>query len=111
VTILEFVKKTLETESYHVMTAQNGQEGLELVKTMAFNLIISDIQMPVMDGIEFTSKVRGLSQYQYTPILILTSESDLDQKMKGKQAGATGWIVKPIVAEQLVNTVSRVLVS
>ena len=62
-----------------------------------------------MDGIEFTAQVRKLQLHQFTPILILTTEYELDKKMQGKQAGATGWIVKPILAEQLINTVLRVL--
>lgn len=109
--ILNLAKTTLELESYDVQTAINGQEGLELVKNSLFDLIISDIHMPIMDGIEFTHQVRQLVKHQYTPILILTAESDFEMKMEGKKAGATGWIVKPIVAEQLINTVSRVFAS
>jgi len=107
--ITEFVKSTLTKEGLSVKSAKDGIQGLNLVKEYSFDLIISDINMPHMDGIEFTSEVRKLPLHQFTPILILTTEHDLVKKMQGKQAGATGWIVKPILAEQLINTVIRVL--
>jgi len=107
--IREFVSDTLEKENYTVTSADNGQTGLDLVKENTYDLIISDIHMPQVNGIEFTRKVRTLEKHQFTPILILTTEFDVEKKMEGIQAGATGWIVKPIVAEQLINTVSRIL--
>ncbi|MFK5895129.1 MAG: response regulator [Pseudomonadota bacterium] len=107
--IRELVKNTLENENFLVKIAINGEQGLRLVKDNSFDLIISDINMPIMNGIEFTIQVRKLNQYQFTPILILTTEHNLEKKMQGKQAGATGWIVKPIVPEQLINTVLRVV--
>lgn len=109
--ILDLATESLLSEGYAVETALDGQSGLDMiqeVKENCYDLIISDINMPVMNGIEFTKKVRELEQCQYTPILILTSEDDYDMKMKGKTAGATGWLVKPIVSEQLLNTVARV---
>ena len=107
--IRELVKETLESENFSVNTAENGEQGLKLANENSYDLIISDINMPIMNGIEFTIQVRKLAQYQFTPILILTTEHDVKKKMQGKQAGATGWLVKPIVAEQLINTVFRVV--
>ncbi|MFK5987086.1 MAG: response regulator [Pseudomonadota bacterium] len=103
------LQEILETEGFFVTAAIDGKQGLSLVKKQEFDLIISDVNMPLMDGIEFTKEVRKLNEHQFTPILILTTEHDFDKKMEGKHAGATGWIVKPIVAEQLINTISRVL--
>lgn len=107
--IRHFVQKTLKQEGFSVTTAMDGHQGLEIVKEKSFDLIISDIYMPVMDGFEFTSEVRKITEYQFIPILILSTEHDLEQKNKGKKAGATGWVVKPIIAEQLINTISRIL--
>ena len=107
--IRELVKNTLENHNFSVSTAENGEQGLKLARNNYFDLIISDINMPIMNGFQFTIQVRKLEQYKFTPILILTTEQDLKKKMQGKQAGATGWLVKPIIAEQLINTVFRVI--
>jgi len=106
--IVDLVSEALNSEGYDVSSASNGKEALNQLKEGCVDLIISDIYMPVMDGIEFIQEVRKLNHCQYTPVLILTTEDDYDMKMKGKHAGATGWLVKPIVSEQLLNTVSRV---
>ncbi|XOV79810.1 MAG: response regulator [Aestuariibacter sp.] len=100
---------TLKAQGFEVTEAVNGQEGLAQAKNTVFDLIISDINMPVMDGIEFISHVRQLDTYRFTPILMLTTESGLDKKQEGKAAGATGWIVKPFDPEKLVAVVNKVL--
>ncbi len=107
--IRHFVQKALKNEGFSVTTATNGKQGLKIAEQKFFDLIITDIHMPIMGGFEFIVEVRKLEKYAFTPILILSTEHDLEQKIQGKSAGATGWIVKPIAAEQLVNTVSRVL--
>ena len=91
--IRELIKTTLEAVGYSVDTATNGLEGLELIKTNTYDLIISDIIMPQMDGLELTRAVRNLEAYQFTPLLILTTENELNKKMAGKEVGATGWLV------------------
>lgn len=100
---------TLKAQGFEVTEAVNGQEGLDKAKNTAFDLVISDINMPVMGGIEFISQVRKLDDYRFTPILMLTTESGMDKKQEGKAAGATGWIVKPFDPEKLVAVVNKVL--
>ncbi|MBF0266834.1 MAG: response regulator [Gammaproteobacteria bacterium] len=106
--ILDLVAESLQSEGYEVTSSLNGQLAFNLLQNESFDLIITDVYMPVMDGIELIAKLRELDSCKYTPILILTTEDDYDMKMKGKHAGATGWLVKPIVSEQLLNTVARV---
>jgi two-component system, chemotaxis family, chemotaxis protein CheY len=108
-TTRELVKTSLEEIGFSVDTAVDGVEGLNLIRNNHYDLIITDINMPVMDGFELTQEVRKLTDYQFTPLLILTTESDLDKKMTGKEVGATGWLVKPIIPEQLVRTIKRFL--
>jgi len=92
-----------------VTEAVDGVEGLEKAKQTTFDLIISDVNMPNMDGLTMVTEIRMLPQYAKTPILVLTTERGDDMKTKGKQAGATGWIVKPFVPDQLLKAVNIVL--
>lgn len=100
---------TLKAQGFDVTEAVDGQDGLTKAQAGEFDLIISDVNMPIMDGIEFIGKARQLPQYKYTPILMLTTESGLDKKTEGKAAGATGWIVKPFDPQKLVAVVNKVL--
>ncbi|SGY99810.1 FOG: CheY-like receiver [Moritella viscosa] len=99
VSIREMVQFTLKQAGYHVDAAVDGVDGLEKAKTGHFDLIISDINMPRMDGISLIRQLRNERTYKFTPILMLTTESGSDKKMDGKSAGATGWIVKPFNPE------------
>jgi len=92
-----------------VVEAVDGLDGLNKVKEEQFDLIISDINMPNMDGLTFVEEVRKLSQYSKVPILVLTTERSDEMKLKGKDVGATGWIIKPFVPEQLLKAVNIVL--
>lgn len=103
------VSFTLKGQGFAVTEAVDGQDGLNKAGSDAFDLIISDVNMPVMDGIEFIKNVRQQEQYRFTPILMLTTESGLDKKQEGKAAGATGWIVKPFDPQKLVAVVNKVL--
>lgn len=103
------VSYTLKSAGYDVVTANEGQEALELAKTTNVNLVLTDVNMPVMDGITLVRHLRQLPNYRYTPILVLTTESSTERKMQGRDAGATGWIVKPFDPEQLLATLKRVL--
>ena len=107
--IIRMYQNKLSKEGYAVKTATNGEEGLLLVNNNHFDLIISDINMPKMNGFEFIVETRKLPGCMTTPILILTTEMDLEQKMTGKKIGATGWMVKPIIPAQLIRTIKRVL--
>jgi len=92
-----------------VVSATNGVEGLEKAKRDQYDLIISDVNMPEMNGLDMIKEVRKLPNYTKTPILVLTTERSEEMKQKGKQAGATGWIVKPFVPDQLLKVVNIVL--
>jgi two-component system chemotaxis response regulator CheY len=100
---------TLRGEGYEVAEAVNGKEGLDKAKADNFDLIISDVNMPIMNGIEFVTNVRKEEKYRFTPILMLTTESGNDLKQQGKSAGATGWIVKPFDPQKLIAVVKKVL--
>jgi two-component system chemotaxis response regulator CheY len=100
---------TLKGAGHQVVEAQDGQDALNKAKNQQFDLIITDVNMPVMDGITFIKSLRGESSYKFTPMLMLTTESSTDKKSAGKAAGATGWIVKPFNPDQLLNTVNKVL--
>jgi len=105
----QMVSFTLKGAGYDVTEAKDGQEALQIAKSNSYNLVITDINMPNMDGITLTKELRSLPAYKFTPILTLTTESSGDKKMAGKQAGATGWIVKPFNPDQLLATVKKVL--
>ena len=92
-----------------VTEAVDGIDGLEQAKKTTFDLIITDVNMPNMDGIKLVSELRKLPQYATPPILVLTTERGDEIKAKGKGAGATGWIVKPFVPDQLLKAVNIVL--
>ena len=105
----QMVTFTLKGAGYDVTEAKDGQEALNIAKSNKFSLVITDVNMPNMDGITLTKELRGLPSYKFTPILTLTTESSADKKGAGKSAGATGWIVKPFNPDQLLSTVKKVL--
>ena len=92
-----------------VVEAVDGVDGLKKAQETTFDLIISDINMPNMDGLTLIKELRKLPQYSSKPILVLTTERSDEMKVKGKEAGATGWIVKPFVPDQLLKAVNIVL--
>jgi two-component system chemotaxis response regulator CheY len=100
---------TLKSAGHEVTEASDGQDALNKAKGKKFNLVLSDVNMPVMDGITLIKELRALGDYKFTPILMLTTESTADKKQEGKAAGATGWIVKPFNPEQLLATIKKVL--
>jgi len=108
-TFRQMVAMTLTDASFTVVEACNGQEALDKLKTHRVDIIITDINMPVMDGIAFVRNARDLPQLRKTPILMLTTESQPEMKQRGKAAGATGWIVKPFKATQLIQVVTDLL--
>ena len=103
------VVATLESAGHQVKDACDGQVAFDIAKSSSFDVVVTDLNMPVMDGIELVRNLRALASYKYTPILLLTTESAADKKSQGKQAGATGWLVKPFNPEKLLATVDRVL--
>ncbi len=105
----QMVTFTLKGAGYDVQEAADGQQALDAAKKQQFDLVLSDVNMPVMDGITLVQNLRTLPSYKFTPILMLTTESAGDKKMAGKQAGATGWLVKPFNPDQLLATIKKVL--
>ena len=100
---------TLKQAGYDVVEAVDGSDGLEKVREQQVDLALVDVNMPAMGGIEMVREMRTLPQYARTPILMLTTESSDEKKQEGRQAGATGWIVKPFSPEQLLAIVEKVL--
>lgn len=107
--IRQMVSFTLKQAGYEVMEAIDGTDGLKKAQSAAVNLVITDLNMPNMNGIELIRALRQEENYKFTPILMLTTESDDSKKGEGKQAGATGWIVKPFNPEQLLRVIERVM--
>lgn len=105
----KMVSFTLKEAGHKVITAENGEAGLEAAKANKADLVLTDINMPTMDGISLVKALRELPDYENVPILVLTTESGGNRKMEGKSAGATGWIVKPFNPEKLLEVVSKVL--
>jgi two-component system chemotaxis response regulator CheY len=105
----QMVRATLQSAGYGVIEAADGQEALDYARDHAVDLVISDVNMPRMDGITLVGELRALPGYRLTPLLLLTTESSQDKKMEGKRAGATGWIVKPFNPDQLLATLKRLL--
>jgi two-component system chemotaxis response regulator CheY len=105
----QMVRATLESAGYGVVEAVDGQEALDFARKQSVDLVISDVNMPRMDGIRLVSELRSLSSYRLTPLLLLTTESSQEKKLEGKKAGATGWIVKPFNPTQLLATLNRLL--
>jgi two-component system chemotaxis response regulator CheY len=105
----QMVAYTLKSAGHEVTEAKDGIEALEKARRAKFNLVITDVNMPNMDGITLTRELRALMEYKYTPILTLTTESGNSKKQEGKAAGATGWIIKPFNPDQLLSTIKKVL--
>jgi two-component system, chemotaxis family, chemotaxis protein CheY len=105
----EMVRATLTSAGYQVVEAVDGQEALDYARDNPCDLVISDVNMPRMDGITLVHELRSLPHYRLTPLLLLTTESSQEKKLEGKRAGATGWIVKPFNPDQLLATMARVL--
>jgi two-component system, chemotaxis family, chemotaxis protein CheY len=105
----QMVRYTLEGAGYNVVQAADGVEALDFAKGSGVDLVLTDVNMPRMDGITLVRELRSLPSYKFTPMLVLTTESGQETKQRGKQAGATGWIVKPFNPDQLLATIARVL--
>lgn len=105
----QMVSFTLKGAGYDVVEAVDGVDALSKAQSGAFNLVITDVNMPNMDGITLIAELRKLPAFKFTPLLMLTTESAPEKKQAGKAAGATGWIVKPFNPDQLLATIKKVL--
>lgn len=107
--IREVVSFTLENEGYNVMIGNDGTDALKFFDGTQIDLVITDLHMPEMNGIEFIKKIREKEEYKRIPILFLTTESQASKKQEAKEAGATGWIIKPFVPAKLLAALKKVM--
>lgn len=105
----QMVSFTLKSAGYNVIEAVDGQDALEKAGGRSFDLVLTDQNMPRMDGISLTKKLRETAQFKSTPILILTTESSDQMKQAGRAAGATGWLVKPFDPNKLIEVIQKVI--
>ena len=108
--VLSAISIVLESIDYDVHTAKDGIDALDKLREHKekFNAIITDVNMPNMDGVTLTGEIRKLPGYGFTPIIILTTESQASKKEAGKRAGATGWLVKPVKPDMLLSTMKKI---
>lgn len=104
----EMLKLALGDAGFRVVQAEDGVHGLEVLENEAPDVIITDINMPRMDGFGFIENVRRTGRHRAVPILVLTTESDAEKKARARNAGATGWVVKPFDPAKLVEAIRRV---
>lgn len=107
--IRQMVSFTLKSAGYEVIEAVDGMDGLDKAKTHNVNLVLTDQNMPRMDGLTLIKSLRALQQYAATPILMLTTESSDAMKAQGRAARATGWLVKPFDPQKLIEVVRKVI--
>ncbi len=108
--IRQSITYILNQEGYETVEAKDGLEAFQMLEGIGkLDLIITDVNMPNMDGISFIRKAREMSTFKFTPILVLTTESQGSKMNEGKDAGATGWIVKPFSADKLLGVVKKVI--
>jgi two-component system, chemotaxis family, chemotaxis protein CheY len=105
----QMVAFTLKAAGHTVIDAADGRQALEIARTQSFDVVLTDVNMPIMDGLTLTKELRALPAFKFTPILVLTTEAGMDKKQEGRAAGATGWLVKPFNPEQLLATIRKVL--
>ncbi|MBS0378602.1 MAG: response regulator [Proteobacteria bacterium] len=109
-TMRQMVGLTLQAAGHEVLTASDGDMALEVLRdSEPVDLVITDVNMPRMDGITLVRELRRLPQYRGVPLLVLTTEASSEKKHAGREAGATGWLVKPFNPEKLLSTIEKVL--
>jgi len=107
--VRQMVSFTLKQAGYEVVEAKDGQDALDKLGASSVNMLITDLNMPKIDGIKLIRKVREKPESRFMPIIMLTTESQDSKKKEGRAAGATGWIVKPFKPEQLLAVIKKVL--
>ena len=108
-TIRQVVGMTLKGAGYEVMEACDGKDALRKLDGKKINLIISDVNMPNMDGISFVKEAKKLASYKFTPVIMLTTESQDSKKQEGQAAGAKAWVVKPFQPDQMMAAVAKLI--
>ncbi|MCI8212840.1 two-component system response regulator [Pseudomonas sp. S25] len=107
--VRQVVGIALKSAGYDVIEASDGRDALSKLNGQKVHLIISDVNMPNMDGITFVKEVKKLPSYKFTPIIMLTTESQESKKMEGQAAGAKAWVVKPFQPAQMLAAVSKLI--
>lgn len=107
--IRQVVGIALRGAGYTVVEAADGKDALQKLTGEKINLVISDVNMPNMDGISFVKEMKKNANYKFTPVIMLTTEGADEKKQQGKEAGAKAWIIKPFKTEQLLQTVSMLI--
>lgn len=105
----QVVNIALKGAGYDVIEACDGKDAIGKLDGKKINLIISDVNMPVMGGIDMVKQIKQMAQYKFTPIIMLTTESDDSKKQAGKEAGVKAWVVKPFKPDQMLNAVSKLI--
>ncbi len=108
-TVRQVLQMTLSNAGFGVVEAEDGVDALQKLSAGQIDMLITDLNMPNMDGLELIKKVREKGTHRFTPIVMLTTESSEEKKLAGREAGASGWIVKPFKPEQLLKVVKMVL--
>ena len=108
-TVRQVLQLTLSKAGFEVVEAEDGVDAMNKLSGRPVDMIVTDLNMPNMDGLELIKKVRETGDYRFTPIVMLTTESSEEKKKAGREAGASGWIVKPFKPEQLLKVVKMVL--
>lgn len=108
-TIRQVVSMTLKSEGYDVLEASDGNDALQKIKGKKIHLMISDVNMPGMDGITLVKELKKLPEFKFTPVIMLTTESQDSKKAEGQAAGAKAWVVKPFQPAQMLTAVSKLI--
>lgn len=103
----QLVSFTVKDAGYEVITAENGKDALTKASSSRIDMVITDLNMPEMDGITFIRQLRGMPDFKFVPIVMLTTEAQEAKKQEGRAAGASGWIVKPFSPEKLLDVVRK----
>lgn len=107
--IREIVSHTLKNNGFNVLSGNDGKDALKHFTGTNIHLVVTDLHMPVMNGIELIKEIRKMKKYEHIPILFLTTETQNKLKKEAKYAGATGWLIKPFDPEKLIKTINKVL--
>ena len=108
-TIRQLLSMTLRSAGYNVVEACDGRDGLAKLNGNSVNMIFTDLNMPVMNGIEFIKAVKSMPQFKFVPMVMLTTESEESKKREGQAAGAKAWIIKPFKPEQIIMVVKKII--
>lgn len=108
--IRQVVGMTLRSAGYTVIEAEDGRDGLAKLDVQKINLVISDVNMPNLDGIGFLREMKQKPDYRFTPVIMLTTEGAEDKKLEGQAAGAKAWVVKPFQPQQILTAVSKLII-